>query len=84
MVGMYQFRYRDVSVYYSGSEPIAFQVGNDLPVIKHNKDPGLRKHYDKLMMLKRYAVPAYIFDEQFNSLMERRWEWGNDGSSDAL
>lgn len=85
MEGFYQLRYRDISVFYSWSQPIAFQVGNGNPIVRKSHDPNSQPHYVGMHWPRRMRLPMHIFDSQFNDLIESRWAWGRvNGPTDAV
>lgn len=85
--GLYKLRYREISVFYSNTDPIAYQYGTHLPVVRKNttKSTDLVRnyHYEKLNIAARLRIPDSEFDERFLSFVQRHWKEVN-GSPNPL
>lgn len=91
-IGLYKLRFREISVFYSETLPIAYQYSTHLPVVRKNQDPYTNLvrnfHYEKLNIAARLRIPADEFDERFLSFVERHWSWkgnlSNNGRANSI
>ena len=71
--GLYKVRFRELSVFYSHGDPIAYQYKTHHPIVRQSTDRKKDFHYEKLNISARLRVRPSEFDERFLAFVENHW-----------